>query len=100
VAVDQRGAAIDDLSIGLVNLLQFNLCRIDGQELLVRIRIVDELCQGHALCGAWAWNDISHRDEDGHAFVLRDEVDPKDEESVRRAVQACPEKAIQIVESC
>jgi ferredoxin len=35
-------------------------------------------------------------DEDGHAYLLLDEVPEKLEANVNRAVQSCPEQAIEI----
>jgi len=61
----------------------------------MRVRIKDDLCQGHAMCRL-ACPEVFHlSDEDGHAYVLDDKVPPKLEANVKQAVQSCPEQAIE-----
>jgi ferredoxin len=61
--------------------------------------IVDpELCQGHTLCNMAA-PDIFHlRDEDGHAYVVVEELSPEQVPLARQAELGCPERAITIEE--
>jgi ferredoxin len=65
----------------------------------MRVRVVPEKCQGHTLCNGVAPALFGLRDEDGHAYVLVDEVPPELEEQARKAVLGCPESAIEIDES-
>jgi ferredoxin len=62
----------------------------------VRVRVKDELCVGHSMC--WlACPEIFHlSDEDGHAYVLHEDVLEAHEAAVRQAEQSCPEQAIEI----
>ena len=64
-----------------------------------RARLVDpELCQGHTLCNMVA-PDIFHlRDEDGHAYVVVDELTPEQEALAQKAAVGCPERAITVTE--
>jgi ferredoxin len=61
--------------------------------------IVDpEVCQGHTLCN-FAAPDVFHlRDEDGHAYVVVDELTPEQLPLARQAELGCPERAITIEE--
>jgi ferredoxin len=60
----------------------------------IRVRVDEELCQGHARCGMTAPEVFGFRDDDGHAVVLCDPVPPQHEEAARRAVIGCPERAL------
>ena len=62
----------------------------------MRVTVDDDRCQGHTLCASQAPDLFLLRDEDGHAYVEVDEVPPGLEDQVERAVQTCPERAIQI----
>lgn len=61
--------------------------------------IVDpDVCQGHTLCN-FAAPDVFHlRDEDGHAYVVVDELTPEQLPLARQAELGCPERAITIEE--
>jgi ferredoxin len=61
--------------------------------------IVDpEVCQGHTLCN-FAAPDVFHlRDEDGHAYVVVDELTPEQLPLARQAELGCPERAITVEE--
>jgi ferredoxin len=65
----------------------------------MRVRVVAEKCQGHTLCNGVAPGLFALRDEDGHAYVLVDEVPPDLEQQARKAALGCPEGAIEIDES-
>jgi ferredoxin len=61
----------------------------------MRAEINESLCQGHALCATYAPN-VFDTNDDGYAFVTRDEVPQDEAEAVSRAVAACPERAISL----
>ncbi len=61
----------------------------------MQVRIKDEICQGHAMCLLACPEIFDLSDEDGHAFVRSSEVAPELVDAVRRAVQSCPEGAIE-----
>lgn len=60
----------------------------------MRVRVLDDVCQGHTLCAIAAPAVFELREEDGHAFVTTAEVPPEHEEAVDRAAAGCPERAI------
>jgi ferredoxin len=62
----------------------------------MKVRIDDHLCQGHAMCALACPQLFQLSDEDGHAFVEVETVPAGLEEAVQRAVQSCPEGAIQV----
>jgi ferredoxin len=62
----------------------------------VRVSVDPELCQGHTLCNMVA-PDIFHlRDEDGHSYVVVDELTPEQEALAQKAAVGCPERAITV----
>jgi ferredoxin len=62
----------------------------------VRVTVDPELCQGHTLCNMVA-PDIFHlRDEDGHSYVVVDELTPEQEALAHKAAVGCPERAITV----
>ena len=63
----------------------------------MRVRVDDDRCQGHTLCAAQAPGVFVLRDDDGHAYVEADEVPAGLEDQVQRAVQTCPERAIELL---
>jgi ferredoxin len=64
----------------------------------VRVVVNPELCQGHTLCNMAA-PDIFHlRDEDGHAYVVVDELTAEQLPLARQAELGCPERAITVEE--
>jgi ferredoxin len=65
----------------------------------MRIRVDEDVCQGHARCNLTAPQLFGLRDEDGHAVVLHAAVPAELEELARRAVIGCPERAIRILET-
>lgn len=64
----------------------------------MRLRVDPTRCQGHTLCAMTAPDLFTLREEDGHAEVGDGEVPPALEAAARRAVQGCPERAIEIIE--
>jgi ferredoxin len=64
----------------------------------MKVRIIDEKCQGHGRCYALA-PEIFEADDIGNARVLGDGTVPAGlEDKARLAVDNCPEYAIEIVE--
>lgn len=64
----------------------------------MRVRVVENMCQGHTLCAGAAPELFKLREEDGHAYVDDSVVPPGLEDKARRAALACPERAIEIVD--
>ena len=64
----------------------------------MKVRVDPEVCQGHTLCALAAPELFLLREEDGHAYVATEEVDPARADVVRRAVATCPEGAITVEE--
>ena len=62
----------------------------------MRVRVLDDVCQGHTLCATTAPDLFGLREEDGHAFTLLADVPAELEEQAHRAVLGCPEQAIVI----
>ena len=60
-----------------------------------KLSIDASLCQGHGRCYTLApeWFDC---DDEGYGVVLTEEVTEADEANVRPAVEACPERAIEL----
>lgn len=65
----------------------------------MKVRVDEDLCQGHTLCQIAAASVFKLRAEDGHAYVEGDEVPPGMDEAVRMAAASCPENAIFYSES-
>ena len=64
----------------------------------MRVRVLEDRCQGHARCAALA-PDMFDLDDEGYSFVLpgREEIADGDEQAVEMAMLAadnCPEQAI------
>jgi ferredoxin len=55
-------------------------------------------CQGHTLCAMIAPDSFQLSDIDGTASPVDDIVPPERQDSVREAMQSCPEQAISIEE--
>lgn len=60
----------------------------------MKIRVDTDICQGHTLCAMTAPDLFGLRDEDGHAYVISEEVPADSEELAQAAARSCPEKAI------
>ena len=63
-----------------------------------RVVVNAELCQGHTLCNMAAPELFQLRDEDGHAYVVVDELTPEQVPLARKAEAGCPERAITVEE--
>jgi ferredoxin len=63
----------------------------------VKIEVNVDECRGYALCIGVA-PEYFELDEGGIVAVLKDDVAPEDEDSVREAALVCPTQAIRIVE--
>ena len=64
----------------------------------MRLEIDDARCQGHTQCWAQSPDLIELDDEDGHARARVDALAPDQLAAARSAEQACPERAISVVE--
>jgi ferredoxin len=53
-------------------------------------------CDGHGIC-ALLYGDLIDLDRFGYAVILRDELDGPSLRRARRAVAACPERALSII---
>ena len=60
----------------------------------MRVRVLEDRCQGHTLCNSVAPDLFRLRVEDGHAYVDDEVVPAGMEELARRAELGCPESAI------
>ena len=56
-------------------------------------------CEGHTLCGKVAPQLFKFNKEDGRSYATVAEVSPEQAALARKAVAACPERAIVIRES-
>jgi ferredoxin len=64
----------------------------------MRVKVNDDVCQGHTLCRMTAPDVFKLRPDDGHAYVDDEEVAPEHESDVRMAASTCPELAIELDE--
>ncbi len=64
----------------------------------MKVRVEESVCQGHTLCALAAPEVFALRDEDGHAYVIVDQLSPNLEVQARKAAAGCPERAILIDE--
>lgn len=62
----------------------------------MKVRILDERCVGHGMCRLACPEVFELNDEDGHAFVLKEDVPAELEEAVSQALRGCPEQAVLI----
>lgn len=60
----------------------------------MRVRVDEDICQGHTLCAMAAPDVFGLRDDDGHAYVLVTDFTPELIASAKRAALTCPEQAI------
>jgi len=59
----------------------------------VKIRIDSELCTGHGRCYVVA-PELFECDDEGYGQVISGDVAPEHAEAARKAVLACPERAV------
>jgi ferredoxin len=64
----------------------------------MRLEIDDARCQGHVQCWGQAPDLIEIDDEEGHARARVVALSPEQLAAARLAEQACPERAISVVE--
>lgn len=62
----------------------------------MKVRVIDELCQGHAMCLLACPELFRINDDDGHAYLASSDVPDEHQEGVRQAQRGCPEAAIEI----
>ena len=62
----------------------------------MKVRIIEDRCQGHAMCALYCPRVFALNDEDGHGYVIEETVPADLEEAVRMAQRSCPEDAIEI----
>lgn len=62
----------------------------------MRVRVLENVCQGHTICAMTAPEVFRLREEDGHAVVVFDEIPERLVADVERAAMGCPEQAIVI----
>lgn len=62
-----------------------------------KIAIDSNKCEGHGRCVALA-PDLFDVDDYGMSYTLMDEVPAVQEHAAKRAVSACPERAISLIE--
>lgn len=59
----------------------------------MKVHVNPEICAGFGICLGIA-PEVFELHEDGYAIVLVSEVQPEDEDLMRRAVSQCPSQAI------
>jgi ferredoxin len=62
----------------------------------MKIRVIEERCQGQGMCRMAAPEIFELRDLDGHATVRTSEVSGALAEKAKLAAQTCPEFAIRL----
>lgn len=62
----------------------------------MRVSVDDSKCQGHTLCNMVAPEIFHLREENGHSYVVIDEVPPELQDAARKAALGCPEQAITV----
>jgi len=62
----------------------------------MRVKIDPDVCQGHAMCSLACPELFLLSNEDGHAYVLDENVPPEFEDAAEQAVRSCPEGAIRL----
>ena len=65
----------------------------------MKVRIIEDRCQGHAMCALYCPRVFALNDEDGHAYVLDENVPEDLQQHVLMAQRSCPEDAIDIISS-
>ncbi|MDT3441892.1 MULTISPECIES: ferredoxin [unclassified Pseudofrankia] len=64
----------------------------------MRVRVEEDVCQGHTLCAMNAPELFDLREDDGHAVVLLVDVPAELEAKARLAHRGCPEHAVVLEE--
>lgn len=63
----------------------------------MKVRVNPDICAGFGICTGIA-PEVFELHEDGYAVVLVSEVKPEDEDTMRRAADQCPARAITVTE--
>ncbi|MFT4027050.1 MAG: ferredoxin [Novosphingobium sp.] len=63
----------------------------------MKVRVNSEICAGFGICTGIA-PEVFELHDDGYAIVLVSEVRPEDEDTMRRAADQCPARAISLSE--
>lgn len=63
------------------------------------VRVDGDRCVGHGMCYLAAPDVFRLSDEDGHAYVLSEQVPADLDEAVRQAERGCPEQAIVVADA-
>lgn len=63
----------------------------------MKVRVNPDICAGFGICMGIA-PEVFELHEDGYAVVLVSEVKPEDEDTMRRAADQCPARAITVTE--
>jgi ferredoxin len=64
---------------------------------VMKIRVVNDKCQGHAMCVAKA-PDVYKLDDHGYNRMGTFDAPSGKEEQARRGARACPERVIHVIE--
>ena len=62
----------------------------------MKVRVLDRVCVGHAMCTLACPEMFLLGDEDGHAYAASEDVPAELEANVEQAQRSCPEGAIEI----
>lgn len=62
----------------------------------MRVKVNEDICQGHTMCHLVAPQIFKLRDEDGHSYVESEEVPPGLEAVAQMGADNCPERAIEV----
>ena len=63
----------------------------------MKVRVNAHRCVGHGMCHLAAPTIFQLSDEDGHAYVVTEDVPPGLEEAADYALRSCPEEAVEIM---
>lgn len=64
----------------------------------MRVKVNGDRCVGHGMCYLACPEVFALSEEDGHAQVLTEEVPAEHEAAVARAVESCPEGAVELLD--
>lgn len=64
----------------------------------MRLWVDPDKCQGHTLCNLAAPDLVSLSENDGHGAAIDGPIPTERAEAARRAVAACPEQAISLLD--
>jgi ferredoxin len=64
---------------------------------MLKVRIKEDACVGHGMCRMACPQVFQLNDEDGHAYVLSEDVPEAHVAAVQMAIRSCPEQAIETI---